>query len=378
MRVVYSIGATFAGGGIGTTAYHGVRGLYRHGMLASLLCTWCRPTEIPSSLVRTLGLVDRALRKAAVYDDTRHIHFLHCLLFDQWASRRIGPGEIFYTWAIHGLRSMRRARELGRITVLHRGSTHPRHAERVLRQEYERRGKRLRRPRSFLARSCAEVDEADFLAYSAEFTADTYRREGVPEHKLIRARYGADLRRFHPARRPPGSNFRVLFLGKVGLGKGALYLLEAWKKLGWRDAEVVLAGHIDNDTRPLLEPFRKLPGVRFPGYVDAAAAFREADVFALPSLYEESAKAAFEAMACGLPVVVTAETGAPVRDGVEGLLVPPCDAESLAAALERLRTDEHLRREMGRAARARVEEGFTWDGYGDRLVAALQGIAGAA
>ena len=74
MRVVYSIGATFAGGGIGTTAYHGVRGLYRHGMLARLLCTWCRPTEIPSSLVRTLGLVDRALRKAAVYDDTRHIH----------------------------------------------------------------------------------------------------------------------------------------------------------------------------------------------------------------------------------------------------------------------------------------------------------------
>ena len=139
-----------------------------------------------------------------------------------------------------------------------------------------------------------------------------------------------------------------------------------------------MAGHIDNDTRPLLKPFRTLPGVSFPGYVDAAAAFREADVFALPSLYEESAKAALEAMACGLPAVVTAETGAPVRDGVEGLLVPPCDAESLAAALERLRTDEHLRREMGRAARARVEEGFTWDGYGDRLVDALQGIAGAA
>jgi glycosyltransferase involved in cell wall biosynthesis len=377
MRVVYSIGATFAGGGIGTTAYHGVRGLYRHGMLARLLCGSYRSTEIPSSLIRAAGLFDRALRKAAMYDDTRRLYFLQSIVFDRWASRRIESASVFHTWAIHGLRSIRRAKEIGLATVLQRGTTHPRHAERVLREEYERRGKRFRRPRLLLQRSCAEVEEADFVPYPAEFAGETYRREAVPERKLIHIPYGADARRFQPAERPPGSRFRVLFLGEVGLRKGVLYLLEAWRSLAWRDAELIVAGRVDGDVRPLLRPFDGLPGVRFLGHADAESAYRDADVFALPSLNEGSAKATYEAMACGLPLVVTPDAGAVARHGVEGVVVPPRDANALAAALERLRGDERLRRAMGRAARARAEE-FTWDRYGDRLAEALRDIGKAA
>ena len=376
MRVVYSIGATFAGGGIGTTAYHGARGLYRHGMLARLFCGAYRPTEIPASLLQAAGLLYRALRKAAVYDDTRHLDFLHCTLFDLWVSRRIGPERLFYTWDMHGLRSMRRAKELGMVTLLHRGMTHPRHAESTLRDEYERRGKRLRRPRSYLEYFCAELEEADFIVHPAGFAAETFRRAGVAARKLVPVFYGADVRRFQPTERPPGSPFRTLFLGEVGLRKGVLYLLDAWKSLAWRDAELAVAGRIDGDIRPLLRPFRGLPGVRFLGHVDAATAYRDADVFVLPSLLEGSAKASYEAMACGLPVIVTPEAGAVARDGVEGLVVPARDAGALAAALERLRTGEQLRRAMGRAARARAEE-FTWDAHGDRLAEALRDIGAA-
>ena len=76
----------------------------------------------------------------------------------------------------------------------------------------------------------------------------------------------------------------------------------------------------------------------------------------------------YEAMASGLPMVVTAETGAMARDGREALLVPARDVLALARALEQLRDDPTLRERLGAAARARAHE-FTWEQYGRALVA---------
>ena len=80
-------------------------------------------------------------------------------------------------------------------------------------------------------------------------------------------------------------------------------------------------------------------------------------------------------MACGLPVVATAVAG--VADilggdaGAAGIVVPPGDADALAAALGRLVDDEPLARAAGERARRRVEEGFSLDAVGARLGALL-------
>jgi colanic acid/amylovoran biosynthesis glycosyltransferase len=83
-----------------------------------------------------------------------------------------------------------------------------------------------------------------------------------------------------------------------------------------------------------------------------------ADVFVLPSLSEGISNAALEAMAAGLPVVVTDVGGMRelVRDGVDGLLVPPRDPPALAAALARLLTDPDLRADLSAGARRRAGE----------------------
>ncbi|MDQ7028613.1 MAG: hypothetical protein Q9O62_01920, partial [Ardenticatenia bacterium] len=65
MRVIYSIGVKFAGGGIGSIAYHAVRGLHRHDLLYRLLCGSYRATEIPEARIRALGAPSRGLRKLA-------------------------------------------------------------------------------------------------------------------------------------------------------------------------------------------------------------------------------------------------------------------------------------------------------------------------
>ena len=95
---------------------------------------------------------------------------------------------------------------------------------------------------------------------------------------------------------------------------------------------------------------------------DVPAALAELDVFAMPSTAEGFGVAALEASATGLPVVASDVHGIPdvVDHQHTGLLVPPGDARALAAALTRLIDDADLRRELGTAGRAFVQEHYRW------------------
>lgn len=83
---------------------------------------------------------------------------------------------------------------------------------------------------------------------------------------------------------------------------------------------------------------------------------RAADIFALPSHNEGMGKALVEAMYLGCPVVTTNVGGIPelVRDGEQGLLIPPRSPSILADTLQRLADDENLRRRLGQSARRRA------------------------
>jgi glycosyltransferase involved in cell wall biosynthesis len=91
--------------------------------------------------------------------------------------------------------------------------------------------------------------------------------------------------------------------------------------------------------------------------------YAEAELAAVPSLYEGFSLPAVEAMACGVPIVATTGGALPEvigRDGETGLLVPPGDASALATAILRALDDTDLRARLGAAGRARVLERFTW------------------
>jgi len=168
---------------------------------------------------------------------------------------------------------------------------------------------------------------------------------------------------------------RVLFAGTAELRKGIHYLAMAAEKLASRGirCEFRVAGNVE-------PPIANQPSCRRLNFLDRIprdkmkCEFAAADIFVLPSLAEGSAEATYEALACGVPVVTTPEAGSIVRDGIEGRIVRSRDSEALADAITEIVEDREKRDRMAQAARERARE-FTWERYGERLIAALKSFA---
>jgi glycosyltransferase involved in cell wall biosynthesis len=152
--------------------------------------------------------------------------------------------------------------------------------------------------------------------------------------------------------------------------KGLPELIEAVAKLrADHDVELVVVGSArpDGAAARAITRLGLDDAVRFVSGIsdtELADLFRSATVAAVPSRYEGFSLPAIEAMACGIPLVVTTAGALPEVTGPDGLVslhVPPGDAEALSAAIGRLLDDEPLRRRLGAAGRRRVVEQFTWE-----------------
>jgi len=224
---------------------------------------------------------------------------------------------------------------------------------------------------------------------------DFYRRQWAPARALVRAILDrADrvvvvsnqLKRFvegvssnrnvvtiyNPMTLPALADFhsrapaQVLFLGRLGAGKGTYDLLQAVHKLAARHPGIKLILGGDGELEPTRAACRALgidQRVEVLGWVGARAKAQllaQASVCVLPSYAEGMPMSVLEAMSAGLAVVATPVGGVPdvVTDGVEGRLVPPGDIEALAAALDAVLSNAEARRRMGQAGRAKAETVF--------------------
>lgn len=216
-----------------------------------------------------------------------------------------------------------------------------------------------------------EWKSSDLILCGSEFVRDGIAQCGGPVGKCVVVPYGVDLpegrRKKAEGRR--GCPLRVLTVGTVGLRKGSPYVLEAARQMKGK-AQFRMVGGIGvtreagDQLREHLELTGPVPRSELAGH------FEWADVFLLSSLCEGSATVTYEALAYGLPVICTANTGSVVRDWVEGFIVSIRDAAATVERLRQLLDDPGLLRRMSANATARASE-FTVAKYGDRLMNAL-------
>lgn len=178
---------------------------------------------------------------------------------------------------------------------------------------------------------------------------------------------GVDTQRFRPADRASTARPVVVCVGRLIANKGQQHLLEAAEHLKCEGFSFELRFAGDGPQRQRLQEDAERRGlqgmVRFLGERhDISDILREADIFVRPSLTEGMSLAVLEAMATGLPPVVTAVSGSRelVEHGVSGLIVPPADSRAIAEALRTLFSDASLGPRLGGAARERAQQ-FSWD-----------------
>jgi glycosyltransferase involved in cell wall biosynthesis len=217
------------------------------------------------------------------------------------------------------------------------------------------------------ARRLREQFEADVLLVPSAHLARKLEERGIGRERIEVIPYAADTERFRPEKnKRHGESCTFLFAGGITQRKGIKDLLDAWdmvKRPGWR---LQLLGALPRDCGVLSGRLDGVECLGRVGHAEVPGRMASADVFVFPSLFEGSAVVTYEALACGLPTVTTAEAGSVARDGLEGFLVPSANAEALAEGMERLGTDAELRALMGRSARARALE-FHWTRYQDSI-----------
>lgn len=201
---------------------------------------------------------------------------------------------------------------------------------------------------------------------------------GINESSIYRIPNCVDIQQFKPVnenkkldiRRKlgfPVENKTVVFTGRLVSYKGLPLLLEVWREIQKKHDNVTLllvgTGGLDihnceDDLRQFVEKNQLEGSVLFTGSVANVPEYLQAsDIYVLPSEDDAFPSSLIEAMACGLPAVVT-PVGAIktiVEDGKNGLVIQPGDFEQLYAALERLITDPVLGEKMGEAGRHTVQ-----------------------
>ncbi len=375
-NVFYATSARLGGVGLDAVALESVIGLHEAGILGRALAYENRQTLVPSSQIQTMrGAPVKLLswlRRDYYYGAKKH--------YADWVARRTleqGEFDAFHGWSGDALRTLRVAKarsipSLLEIPTWHRNKGKIKPAVTMS----ERKRDQAHWPQSWLNRLLItrqhvmeEYELADLILVLSEKAAETFLIQGVPEKKLFRFSRGVDPLRFSPAERRP-EKLRFLFVGALIKRKGVHVLLEAWKKLGLKNAELVLVGSLHSEIEPYLHEF-KTDSVRLAGFAGSVEeSYRSAHVHVFPSECEGSAKVTYEAAACGLAQITTRESGDVVIDGVNGLIVPPNDVEALAVALEKLAADPDLVARMGAAGRQRILENFTWRHFRQRLLEA--------
>jgi starch synthase len=273
-----------------------------------------------------------------------------------------------------------RCREIDKPFLLDQSIGHPISKERIyegLRQRFPQWSQTIaRKAPHHINAERREHELASRVVVPSRFVAETLMENDVERDKIIINPFGADTELFHPPlKRIQGREQIFLFVGTFTARKGLPVLLQAWNSLLPRDARLLLVGSgaIPKTVVDRLPDSVKVLGKQTRNEV--AVLMQQADVLVFPSHFEGLALVQIEALASGLPVYGTKESGAAdiVENGKTGLLLPAGDQDAWATALEESikmpervhAMQEHLSRDTSR---------YSWRAYGDRWAQILADV----
>jgi len=257
--------------------------------------------------------------------------------FDRAVARRLEGGETFLGFVGQSFSSFRSARRRGfrRLEL----ESPIGHYSYVLRQQQKTDACGIERgwlSARHHARALREYDLADSIHVASNYARETFREHGVPDEKLILKQFVPD-ERFTPSRRVERDGvYRVVYAGALTALKGVHVLLDAFSRLSGPAELMLVGGWASRGMRRFItDRMQSDPRIRVqPG--DPLPVLRGADAYAHPTFHDGFGFAPMEALACGVPVIVTQDTGMRehVREGVNGFVIPTGNVDALVDRLE--------------------------------------------
>lgn len=338
------------------------------------------PSGIPPDAISGLVPFHEVLRAAASHSPHPEwggrVMYREMARFDAALARRVHADVVVGMFGSSS-EAFEAVKRKGGIAVLNFVNSHPIHHNRFL-VDVAQVTDRERIPSDVAQRVDRELDQADMVLVPSRFVAGQLAQGGWSS-KVVVEPYGVNISAFFPDDKRVGRQapMRCLFVGQISHRKGVRFLVEAARLLRGEPIEIKLVGPLVSPE--VLSGIESVPGIAYEGSVphaEVAKLMRSADVFVLPSVEDAYALVVLEAMASGLPVVVTSNNGAAevVSDGEEGFVVPAGDPEALAERLRLLAREPDRRRSMGAAARRSVEGAHTWESYGDRVLTRIENV----
>jgi len=293
--------------------------------------------------------------------------------YDRHVARRwAGRAACIYGFELSSLETFRAQKRAGGLCVLSQPIAHYRTLEAMLRAEQQKFPEAATAYDRHLEASMNRVNAikeeelalADLVIAQSEYVAETLRLAGVAAEKIVALPSAAPP--VQPLREAfPRDEVILLSAGSQSLRKGSHYLLQAWRSLESRAG--LKLWMVGSNTLPESQ-YAELPGDVWRSSAVPKARlqelYRSASVLVLPTLAEGFAYVVLEAMAAGLPVITTRNSGCGdfVRDGENGWLVPAGDAAALAGRLRWCVEHRDRLPQMGECSRQRAAS-WTWDHF---------------
>ncbi len=262
--------------------------------------------------------------------------------FDQQVAACLQPTDQFIGFVGGSLRSFRQIRKLGCQTlVLHAANSHVEHVFRQHRKAIDRFGiEDTWLNQTQCQKTKREYALADFIYVASDYTRDTFLAEGVPLEKLKSWQLQIPSR-FKPSlERPTDQIFRIIYVGSLTVMKGIPVLMAAFARLPQQQIELTLVGGWASPgmRRYVQAWLARNPNIKICSG-DPLPYLQQADVFVHPTYEDGFAYAPAEALACGVPVIVSEDTGMKslVREGINGYVVATGNVDALVEKLLQLR-----------------------------------------
>ncbi len=220
-----------------------------------------------------------------------------------------------------------------------------------------------------------EMALATKIVVASEFSRRSVCEAGTADGKIAVIPYGVEPDDFAnaPGNDERGGKLVFLFVGLIKEQKGIVVLLDAWKQLGAKDAELWLAGSGED---AMIQSAHRVPGVKVLGKLtppELRQTYQSASVFVFPTFYDGFGMVLLEAMSGGLPIIATPNCAAPelVQNGRAGLIVPAGDSAALCAAMAD--ACKHRAEWAARGAAAgEIAKSYSWEAYGSRWAELLR------